>query len=65
MATKAQIKLHAKRLYQADGYAVKEIIKAASVLYGAMKTNALAGGKGDSQNEEVSLVYPQKSTKET
>ncbi len=48
MATKAQIKLHAKKLYQADGYAVKEIIKVASVLYGAMKTNRInSSGDGD------------------
>ena len=40
MATKAHIKLHSKKLYQSDGYAVKEIIKVASVLYNAMKMNA-------------------------
>ena len=27
MATKAHVKLHAKKLYQSDGYAVKEILK--------------------------------------
>ncbi len=46
MATKAQIKLHAKKLYQADGYAVKEVIKVASVLYGAMRNNKTAAGGG-------------------
>ena len=45
MATKAQIKLHAKKLYQADGYAVKEVIKVASVLYGAMRNNRMGGDK--------------------
>ncbi|XP_060559820.1 clusterin-associated protein 1-like isoform X2 [Ruditapes philippinarum] len=39
MATKAHIKLNTKKLYQADGYAVKELIKVTSVLYNAMKTN--------------------------
>ena len=46
MATKAHIKLHAKKLYQADGYAVKEIIKVAEVLYDAMKINL---GKDDKE----------------
>lgn len=39
MASKAHIKLHAKKLYQADGHSVKEVIKVASVLYDAMKLN--------------------------
>ena len=39
MATKANVKLHAKKLYQSDGYAVKEILKVPSVLYNAMKLN--------------------------
>ena len=52
MATKAHIKLHAKKLYQADGYAVKEIIKIASVLYDAMKINVGAEG----EEGEVSKV---------
>ncbi|XP_013795434.1 clusterin-associated protein 1 isoform X2 [Apteryx mantelli] len=38
MATKAHIKLNTKKLYQADGYAVKELLKITSVLYGAMNT---------------------------
>ncbi|XP_062359660.1 clusterin-associated protein 1 isoform X2 [Cinclus cinclus] len=38
MATKAHIKLNTKKLYQADGYAVKELLKVTSVLYGAMNT---------------------------
>ncbi|RMX38414.1 hypothetical protein pdam_00011835 [Pocillopora damicornis] len=40
MATKAHIKLNTKKLYGADGYAVKELLKVTSVLYSAMKTNA-------------------------
>ena len=43
MATKAHIKLNPKKLYQSDGYAVKELIKVTSVLYSAMKINT--GGK--------------------
>ncbi|KAI1896221.1 hypothetical protein AGOR_G00092570 [Albula goreensis] len=42
MATKAHIKLNTKRLYQADGYAVKEMLKITSVLYSAMKTKEMA-----------------------
>ena len=39
MATKAHIKLNPKKIYQSDGYAVKELIKVSSVLYSAMKIN--------------------------
>ncbi|KAM4738743.1 clusterin-associated protein 1 homolog isoform 2-T2 [Anableps anableps] len=42
MATKAHIKLNTKHLYQADGYAVKEMLKITSVLYNAMKTKQMA-----------------------
>lgn len=42
MATKAHIKLNTKHLYQADGYAVKEMLKITSVLYSAMKTKQMA-----------------------
>lgn len=38
MATKAHIRLNTKKLYQADGYAVKELLKVTSMLYGAMNT---------------------------
>ena len=46
MATKAHVKLHPKKLYQADGFAVKEILKVTSVLYNAMKMNTMASEKG-------------------
>jgi clusterin-associated protein 1 len=39
MQTKGRIKLNTKRLYQADGYAVKELIKISHVLYEAIKSN--------------------------
>ena len=38
-ATKAHIKLNTKKLYSADGYAVKELLKIASLLYTAMRAN--------------------------
>ncbi|XP_062511923.1 clusterin-associated protein 1-like isoform X1 [Corticium candelabrum] len=41
MATKAHIKLNTKKLYGADGYAVKELLKVASMLYNAMRTNTV------------------------
>ncbi|XP_072838599.2 clusterin-associated protein 1 isoform X1 [Pogona vitticeps] len=41
MATKAHIKLNTKKLYQADGYAVKELLKITSILYNAMKTKGM------------------------
>ncbi|XP_043945261.1 clusterin-associated protein 1 [Protopterus annectens] len=41
MATKAHIKLNTKHLYQADGYAVKELLKITSVLYSAMRTKTI------------------------
>lgn len=37
MATKAHIKLNTKKLYQADGTVVKELLKMTSVLYNALK----------------------------
>ncbi|XP_019476226.1 clusterin-associated protein 1 isoform X2 [Meleagris gallopavo] len=41
MATKAHIKLNTKKLYQADGYAVRELLKVTSVLYSAMNTEGM------------------------
>lgn len=40
-ATKAHIKLNTKKLYQADGYAVRELLKVTSVLYSAMNTEGM------------------------
>ncbi|ESP03905.1 hypothetical protein LOTGIDRAFT_230213 [Lottia gigantea] len=53
MATKAHIKLNTKKLYQSDGYAVKELLKVTSVLYSAVKTNvekALEDADDDTSN---------------
>ncbi|CAN9500951.1 unnamed protein product [Ophioblennius macclurei] len=52
MATKAHIKLNTKRLYQADGYAVKEMLKITAVLYNAMKTKQME--LGDKAEEDSS-----------
>lgn len=43
-ATKAHIEMNTKHLYQADGYAVKEVLKITSLLYKAMKTTLTALG---------------------
>lgn len=37
MATRAHVRLNTKKLYQADGYAVKEMLKITSMLYDAMR----------------------------
>ncbi|NWS20684.1 CLUA1 protein, partial [Pachyramphus minor] len=52
MATKAHIKLNTKKLYQADGYAVKELLKVTSVLYGAMSTKGVE--RADLREEDYS-----------
>ncbi|CAF2029434.1 unnamed protein product [Rotaria magnacalcarata] len=44
IATKAYMKLNTKKLYQADGYAVKEILKVITPLYKALR---------DSENREL------------
>ncbi|NWI86795.1 CLUA1 protein, partial [Pitta sordida] len=52
MATKAHLKLNTKKLYQADGYAVKELLKVTSVLYRAMNTKGVE--LSDPPEEETS-----------
>ncbi|XP_017772021.1 PREDICTED: clusterin-associated protein 1 [Nicrophorus vespilloides] len=54
MALKANIKLNTKRLYQADGYAVKEILKISSVLYEALMHHSV-GGKDEEVEQELSV----------
>ncbi|CAF3597040.1 unnamed protein product [Rotaria sp. Silwood1] len=44
IATKAHMKLNTKKLYQADGYAVKEILKVITPLYKALR---------DSENKDL------------
>ncbi|XP_061671688.1 clusterin-associated protein 1 homolog isoform X2 [Syngnathoides biaculeatus] len=55
MATKAHIKMNTKRLYQADGYAVKEMLKITTVLYNAMKTKQMA--RGDRVEEDAKFKF--------
>ncbi|KAF7286460.1 clusterin associated protein 1 [Rhynchophorus ferrugineus] len=51
MALKAGIKLNTKRLYQADGYAVKELLKITTILYDALNVN-LDENEEDRLNED-------------
>mmetsp|Transcript_35489 Transcript_35489/g.57414 ORF Transcript_35489/g.57414 Transcript_35489/m.57414 type:complete len:458 (-) Transcript_35489:864-2237(-) len=53
MASKARIRLNTKKLYGADGYAVKELLKVATVLYNAMRTNP---EEEDDQSSNFSYV---------
>ncbi|CAM9278245.1 unnamed protein product, partial [Scytosiphon promiscuus] len=50
MLNKAHIKLNAKKLYAADGHAVKELLKLATLLYSASRMEqedtGNAGGRG-------------------
>lgn len=46
--------LNTKHLYQADGYAVKEMLKITSVLYSAMKTKQMTLGD---QTEEDNVKF--------
>lgn len=61
MATKAHIKLNTKKLYGADGYAVKELLKITSVLYSAMRSNEDKTGK-ESESTSVHNQLMSKST---
>lgn len=51
-AVKANVKMNTKRLYQADGYAVREMLKATSLLYSTLLTNA--GEQQDSEERAMS-----------
>ena len=53
MATKAFIKLNPKRLYKADGYAVKEILKIVDLLHSAVNFEKKVG---DSEQTELNLA---------
>ncbi|XP_072337453.1 clusterin-associated protein 1 homolog isoform X3 [Scyliorhinus torazame] len=56
MATKAHIKLNTKKLYQADGYAVKELLKITTVLYNAMKTKRLDRSE-DTEDDSLKFKF--------
>ena len=47
--------MNMKKLYQADGYAVKELLKATSVLYNAVKTNLTKDQLTDDGDSSVSF----------
>lgn len=56
MHTKAHIKLNTKKLYQADGYAVRELLKVTSVLYNAMRTNKI-GEEAPSEEDSMTTKF--------
>ena len=56
-ATKAHIKLNTKKLYQADGYAVKELLKVTSVLYNAMKTNVMNQAENADDDDSTPVSF--------
>lgn len=63
MATKAHIKLNTKKLYQADGYAVKELLKITSVLYSAMRTKGMESSEtGDEDSSKFKFDLGSKIT---
>ena len=56
-ATKAHIKLNTKKLYQSDGYAVKELLKVTSVLYFAMKTNVTTDDSSQAGEDSSNINF--------
>ncbi|KAI9138788.1 Clusterin-associated protein-1-domain-containing protein [Paraphysoderma sedebokerense] len=54
MATKAHIKLNTRKLYSADGYAVKELLKIASLLHDALK---IVQGEDEIEDENTSSEF--------
>ncbi|PRP84688.1 hypothetical protein PROFUN_07938 [Planoprotostelium fungivorum] len=66
MYDKARIKLNMKKLYSADGYAVKELLKISSLLYNSMRKNQAE--EGDRMEIEFSLaskISDLKATRQT
>lgn len=57
MHTKAHIKMNTKKLYQSDGYAVKEMLKVTSMLYNAMKTNSSSQSETDNEDDSSHLSF--------
>lgn len=56
MATETHVRLNTKRLYGADGYAVKELLKIASLLYNASRFQ-VRGRAGVSDSGLLSLDH--------
>lgn len=55
LAVKANLKLNTKKLYQADGYAVKELLKVTTLLYESLRMTDNKSKETDEQ-PEVSVV---------
>lgn len=53
-AVKAHLKLNTKKLYQADGYAVKEILKVITPLYQALRESE---NKELDDEDDIDLQY--------
>lgn len=51
-----QVKLNTKRLYQADGYAVKELIKVVSVLHNAMRGSEIESKESKFNDKPFELL---------
>nr|XP_018913765.1 PREDICTED: clusterin-associated protein 1 homolog [Bemisia tabaci] len=56
MAVKAGIKLNTKRLYQADGHAVKELLKITSLIYKALKNSSTKNTDSVKSSSRVPLT---------
>merc|ERR1712168_636507 len=58
IASRAHVKLNTKRLYMADGYAVKELLKFTVILYNAMKeTTKASDDSGDGDAAQSHTFY--------
>jgi clusterin-associated protein 1 len=60
MLLKARVKLNCKRLYAADGRAVKELLKLARILYNAHQYKA---SEEDSNEPDVAMTNKAKDVK--
>ncbi|XP_037571186.1 clusterin-associated protein 1 [Dermacentor silvarum] len=56
MATKAHLKLNTRKLYMADGYAVKELLKITALLYDAMRAKS-GDEELDGGDQTVAVPY--------
>lgn len=57
IATKAHVKLNTKRLYMADGYAVKELLKFTEILYNAMKETTKSSEDSEQDENAQSAAF--------
>ncbi|XP_050455339.1 clusterin-associated protein 1 [Cataglyphis hispanica] len=55
MALKTNIKLNTKKLYQADGYAVKEMLKITTMLYDAQNSCSIDENRSDNNQSTVNF----------